>query len=173
MRRHSRRRGQILPLFLMLSLVMLAFAALLIDGAGVILVSQDFNALTSRSAGFAAARYSLACTPVVSDTAISGTGCVLDLARQDTIDGDFNSYVAAWTTGGPERIGIPATITGHSISVDPDGQTIQVTLEGCYEPFLLKIVVALFHGDQTSSGGCPIGDIALVSTASATVMLSN
>ena len=72
MRTHSRRaRAQILPLFVFLSLIMLAFAALLIDGAGVILVSQDFDSLTARAAQFAASQYALTCVPTIDTWSMS------------------------------------------------------------------------------------------------------
>jgi len=171
MRTHSRRaRAQILPLFVFLSLIMLAFAALLIDGAGVILVSQDFDSLTARAAQFAASQYALTCVPTIDN--IPGSGCTVTDTTPAGLNDSLTSYIMAWTTGGPDRIGIPAKEITWSMSY-PDDHTVTITLGGCYSPFLLKSVIAALGGPPTSDPGCSIGDIYMSRSASAIVMLSD
>lgn len=175
----QRRRGQILPLFVFMSLFMLAIAAFLIDTAGIILVSEDFRALGWRSAHFAAAQLSAYCTTSVNN--LPGQTCAIDttsydLAKQNTIAA-LNAYANAWgTKGSREQIGLPvALITGFpALEVATDLRSVSVELRGCYRPFLLYRVSSAFgaRGGSTNAA-CQPGEIFLKTTEAASLVLSN
>lgn len=166
----TRRRAQILPFFVLVMLfVMVPLLALLIDGAGLISAQREAGALTWRGARFAAADVALSCGQAGSTITV-GKNCVYGsdgAARLGAASGRVKNYLSYWLAGGPEAIGLAFTAISQA-SVEPEGPDgLRVTVGVCYSPMLVRFP------DSFAGAGCKSGEIELVSSETASVLVSN
>lgn len=164
-----RRRGQVLPFFILFLLFVLPpLFALLIDGAGLISAQREASALTWRGAKFAAADVALSCGQTGSTITV-GKNCVYGpdgAARLGAASGRVGSYLGYWLEGGPEEIGLAFQRVSRS-SVTPEGpDALRVTIGVCYRAIF-------FTFPDSMAGGCNRGDLEIVSSETAAVLISN